>query len=204
MSDYHEYVFDLKARSFLGRFDDMYRAERDHGFDSWYQEDLRNISKSIALVLLERYNFDRILDIGCGKGAFTHLLKKQNNHVTALDISQTALDVARGRYPDIQFIQADVTSPGFDLAVYGSFDLVLTLEILSYVGNWTDLVTQCSRVGRYALIVLFVPDNPIGYVKSFRDLIEVFAARFDILENIHLCNRQQIILFGQSKNGNLI
>jgi len=36
-------------------------------------------------------NFDSLLDIGCDKGVFTHLLKKRNNTVLGTDISETAI-----------------------------------------------------------------------------------------------------------------
>ena len=110
MSEYHPYVFDEEKRRFVGKFEEMYQAESEKGFDSWYQDDVRHIERHICLNILGRYNFNRILDVGCGKGAFTQFLKKENNHVLGLDLSETALRVATARYPDIEFRQVDVKS----------------------------------------------------------------------------------------------
>ena len=40
----------------------------------------------------------------------THQLKKINNQVLGLDISSTAIDLARARFPDIEFDVADVNN----------------------------------------------------------------------------------------------
>jgi len=108
MAEYHRYVFDQQERKFIGQFDEMYQAEQEKGFDSWQQDDLRHLDRNICLSILQKYNFSRILDVGCGKGAFTHLLKKNNNYVIGLDVSKTALSQASARYPDIEFIHANV------------------------------------------------------------------------------------------------
>lgn len=200
MKDYHPYVFDTANRSFVGKFDEMYQAEQQAGFDSWHQDDLRHLTKRICLDLLADYNFSKVLDIGCGKGAFTQNLKRQNNHVIAVDVSETALKVAQARYPDIQFVQADVARADFKVGSVGdAFDLVTCLETLSYVERWPALLEQFAHVGRYALIALFVPDQPIGFVKSIEDLITAFSSHFEGIEDIRLQTRKQIILFGKSK-----
>ncbi len=83
---YHDFVFDIKQRKFVGKFEEMYQQEDLQAFDSWYQEDTTHITKRLAFCLLEQYNFNNILDVGCGKGAFTHLLKKSNNSAKGCDL----------------------------------------------------------------------------------------------------------------------
>lgn len=100
MSGYHKYVFDTEQRKFIGKFEDMYQAEDSEGFDAWFERDLRLPRKTISCAILAAYNFSRILDIGCGKGTFTHLLKKQNNHVVGIDSSETAIRKAKESYTD--------------------------------------------------------------------------------------------------------
>ena len=76
MEKYHKYVFDQKAKAFVGDFEKMYLDEDKDCFDSWYQEDSRQLNRNIALSILKGWNFNSVLDVGCGKGALTHLLKK--------------------------------------------------------------------------------------------------------------------------------
>ncbi len=100
---YHKFVFDIGKRQFCGQFEEMYRAEEQGGYDSWFQEDMRSLVKQLSLVVLGKYNFSTIIDLGCGKGTFTHYLKRLNNRVVAIDLSETPIQKAQARYPDIDF-----------------------------------------------------------------------------------------------------
>jgi len=73
---YHKFVFDKDKRKFLGEFEEMYKSAEQEGFDSWNISNLSILSRRIHLEIINSYNFNSILDFGCGKGALTHLLKK--------------------------------------------------------------------------------------------------------------------------------
>ncbi len=159
---------------------------------------MRPLDKKICLTPLAGYCFNRVLDVGCSKGAITQFLKKQNNQVVALDLGETSLRVARGRYPDIQFLQANVRAADFDLTrVAGKFDLVVCMEMLSYIANWRSLLAQFSRVARYALVALYLPQDPIGIVKSLDELLAEFAAHFTIIEDVRFVSRHIYSLVGE-------
>lgn len=199
MPEYHKYVFDQENRTFVGKFEDMYRAEAEKGFDSWNQDDARHLDKRFCLDVLAQYNFNRILDVGCGKGMITQYLKKQNNHVLGIDLSESALRVAKTRFPDIQFKQADITLDDWVDKISWGGDLIVCMEALSYIENWRDVLKTFGKIGKYVMIALFIPENPIGYVKSFDQLSETFERHFEIEEDIRLMNRNKIILFGKSR-----
>lgn len=205
-ASYHQFVFDVERRAFMGDFEGMYRAELAQGFDSWHQEDLRHFDKRVCLELLADYNFCDVLDIGCGKGAFTQFLKRRNNRVVAVDISATALAVAQTRFPDIEFKLADVTAAEFQATTLaatctkeGKFDLTVCLETLSYVPQWEQLLGQFAQASRHALIGLYLPENPIGFVKNAKDLVAAFEHHFEIIEAVDLPYRRKTILFGKVK-----
>jgi SAM-dependent methyltransferase len=191
---YHHFVFDKEKRTFVGKFEEMYQAEQTDNYDSWFQEDLRKPDKQISLVLLNQYAFPRILDLGCGKGIFTHMLKKANNMVVGADVSATAIARAKARFPDIDFRTLQI----FDaLQNLGQFDLVLTMEVLSYVQNWRSLIEQIAQRSEYYFLTLYIPENPIGYVKSFDDLLSEVERNFSILQKV-FCNDEQIIILARS------
>ena len=77
MAKYHKYVFDVEKRTFIGDFENMYAHESIEKFASWHQDDSRQLQRKICLEILNQYNFNTIVDIGCGKGALTHILKKK-------------------------------------------------------------------------------------------------------------------------------
>ena len=76
---------------------------------------------------------------------------------------------------------------------------MVCLETLSYIENWRGLLQTFAKIAKYTLIPLFVPENPIGFVKSFSELREAFLRHYDIWEEIRLVNRNKIVLFGESK-----
>jgi len=160
MAEYHKYVFDQSKCKFIGRFEEMYKAEKKSGFDSWCQDDLRDLGVNICRAILDQYVFTNILDVGCGKGTFTQFLKKKNNEVLALDVSSTAIERAKVRYSNIRFQQADITQSDWLKIVREGYDLVTCLELLSYVQDWRRLIKEFSQLAQFTIIKLFVPDNP--------------------------------------------
>ena len=150
-TDYHEYV--IKDGRFIGAFEEMYRACPD----PWHQDEVQPLVERIALSMLSQ-PCHRVLDIGCGKGRFTNLLKSVTGGVlTALDISPTAVSIARSRYPQIEFMAASIPPLPFNDEC---FDLVVSSELLWYVlRDLSPLFEEIKRVlapgGRYLIIQKF-------------------------------------------------
>jgi len=199
MAEYHRYVFDTEARRLVGQFEEMYQAEQEKAFDSWQQDDLRHLDQKICTSILDQFNFSKILDVGCGKGAFTQFLKKHNNHVTGVDISPTAIERAKSRYPDIEFKAEDVASPNWH-ENFGRYDLIICLELLSYITNWQMLLHDFSKMAQFALIKLFIPEDPMGSIKDIDPLFKEYSKHYEVLEDVRLINRKKYILFGRSLN----
>ena len=196
---YHKYVFDLKNKKFIGKFNEMYQREDVEDFDSWFSSDLTHLPKLISLAILNRYNFKNILDFGCGKGSFTHILKKRNNYVLGLDISKTAIKKAKVNYGnkiDFMVIQDnDFTS----FVQKQKFDLTIILETLSYIENWRKAIKDISKFSIYIYITLYIPANPIGFVKSFQELIDAIENYFNIEEKI-IYNDESIFILAKNLN----
>ena len=84
-----------------------------------------------------------------------------------VDISSTAVGRARAKYPDVDFRIVDY----LDLTSVGeSFDLVVAMEVLSYLEQWKETLSVIAGMATYLYVTLYLPDDPIGYVKSFHDL----------------------------------
>src|SRR5205085_5248803 len=101
---YYRFVFETVQRRFVGESEEMYRREHEEGFDSWDQEDVGGLlDKRLSLTILVGLPARRVLDMGCGKGAFTSLIARPDREVVGVDISPTAIDKARERAPEIDF-----------------------------------------------------------------------------------------------------
>jgi len=173
---YHRYVYDEQRRVLVGAFEDMYRNEDRDGYDSWHQEDLSQRWRAIALALIESLKPTSIVDIGCGKGAFTSRLAA--DRILGLDVSETALEKARARNPRAEFrcLRAEEI-PTID----ERFELALCLEVLSYVQDWRRFLGDVSRIADALVLSLYLPPaTPIGSVKSFDDLREGIRSSWDI------------------------
>ena len=207
MAGYHKYVFDIDKREFVGSFEEMYQNEQVDNFDSWHQEDSRHLQRKIALSILDEYNFQSIVDVGSGKGVLTHLLKKRNNQVIGLDISPTAVEKAKARFPDIQFNSMDVNDPDkFDLFLKDSLEscvsgdnLIFAAECLSYLSNWKDFIRIASRNVDFLMVGLFIPKNPIGFVKTAKELELEICKYYEIIESVRLAKLEFIIIFGKRR-----
>ncbi len=89
-----------------------------------------------------------VLEIGCGQGALACALAYRRLKVTALDISETALESARanaGTLP-ITFLKADVARPlPFEAAQFGCVVAVLSLHYFSRSVT-QDIFAEIRRV----------------------------------------------------------
>ena len=88
---------------------------------------------------------ERALDIGAGDGRLTAELSALK--LSAADVSQIALDRARGRLgPDVEFVELEPDAP---LPIEDSrFDLVLLAETLEHVRDVQLLLSEIRRVLR--------------------------------------------------------
>jgi 2-polyprenyl-3-methyl-5-hydroxy-6-metoxy-1,4-benzoquinol methylase len=203
MAKYHKYVFDVENRKFIGDFESMYQNEAIEQFDSWHQEDTRQFHRNVIELLLHNYNFNCIVDIGCGKGAFTHTLKKENNKVIGIDIAPTAVKLAKEKFTDIDFIATDVNEQGvltnFFKSLKQEVDLVVVMEVLSYCSNWKDIIACCASHSSTIMLSSFIPDNPIGFIKTADELLNELNKYYKPIEIVKLTKIPFTIYFGENK-----
>jgi len=118
------------------------RAE--HFFEHiWEQEDAWALDSSsfeqarydALMAELEGKRYGKVLEIGCGAGAFTARLVRLADHIIAIDISPTAVAKARQRLADVNkvsFLTANVMESKF--VDDGPFDLIVLSETIYYLG----------------------------------------------------------------------
>lgn len=155
--DYHDYV--IKDGKFIGKFEEMYKNVED----PWLHGNALAPQYDTALSLISKYGIcsdgGRILDIGCGKGAFTSRLRKTlpKADITALDISKTAIKKAIEQYGsmDIDFKIFDIQKDYKNIE--GQFDVIIMSEIMWYIlPSLKDVLSHLSsktlKPGGYILM----------------------------------------------------
>jgi trans-aconitate methyltransferase len=171
----------------------MYQQEDIQHFDSWFQDDMNHMTKKLALTILSGYNFNSVVDFGCGKGTFTNLLKKNNNNVIGVDISETAILKAKAKYP---FIDFQVGDAGI-FSQMPPVDLVVAIEVFSYVENWKEIFEMISKRSSYFFIAAYIPPSPIGFIKSMDELEKTLTTFFRI-ESKMVVNNESSLFFVKS------
>ena len=92
----------------------------------------------------------RVLDLGCGDGAYLRMLKEQHGaEVLGMEISQRRIAecIANG----VPVIQSDLDDD-LDFAENGSFDLVILSQTLQEMRRPDQLLRRIVRVGKHAAV----------------------------------------------------
>jgi SAM-dependent methyltransferase len=115
----------------------------------------RTAENSAAYLLPSLKSGDTVLDIGCGPGTITADLAGLASHVTALEITDSALDLARAELgrrgvANVDFAVGDVNA--LDLAD-DSFDVVHAHQVLQHVGDPVNALREMRRVSRRLVAV---------------------------------------------------
>ena len=84
---------------------------------------------------------DKVLDVGVGWGELAKAYKK--GPLTGCDISKTMIELSRKRLPESDFIVCDAENLLVDT---GSFDVIVSSELIYYLANPDYFFHECKRV----------------------------------------------------------
>jgi 2-polyprenyl-3-methyl-5-hydroxy-6-metoxy-1,4-benzoquinol methylase len=88
----------------------------------------------------------RVLDVGCGEGAFAAAMLDAGAHVVAVDIAEEPLRRARSRHPELDLRL--VASDGPWQLDDASFDAVWAGEVIEHVADTAAWLSEVRRVLR--------------------------------------------------------
>lgn len=130
-------------------------------FRNWMHAELKDLPRDAKL-----------LEVGCGDGAFTKTLAEYSQYVTAIDISAGQIEQNSKHYPEIFFLQHDVSErlPFED----ESFDAIWCSEVLEHLFDPGFALREMYRV--------MVPDGrllvTVPYHGRFKNLL-IAMCRWD-------------------------
>ncbi|HZT25776.1 MAG TPA: class I SAM-dependent methyltransferase [Pseudolabrys sp.] len=123
----------------------------------------------------------RVLDVGCGSGAFTEVLSRRGFQASGLDISSKLIALAKRKFPAIDFYEGDAERLPFDA---GRFDGVLLSGLIHHFPDQRALAAEVFRVlkpgGRF---VAFDPNRMNPFMWLYRDPSSPFYSRIGVTEN---------------------
>src|SRR5262245_2185208 len=108
-------------------------------------EDQQTPTYEAALERVELHPGDRVLDIGCGSGAFLRLAADRGASVAGLDASEALIEVARRRLPGAELEVGEMESLPF---ADDSFDLVTGFNSFFFAADIVAALREAGRVAR--------------------------------------------------------
>lgn len=128
-------------------------------------------------------NPENMIDIGCGPGNSTAVLKKKfpNAHIVGADTSANMLEKAKSEHPDIDFMLFDASK---DFEKLGrKFDVVFSNACIQWVPDHEKLIPDMMSVlnegGMLAVQV------PLSYEQDMQKVISAVCNKAYWLERIH-------------------
>jgi ubiquinone/menaquinone biosynthesis C-methylase UbiE len=114
----------------------------------------------------------RVLDLGCGYGDFTHAARERFGlESVGVDISASDLEIARGRFPDDEFVHANAE----DLPLReGTFNTVVLRDSLHHLINesdWGRVSQELLRVSAPNARLIFFDPNVHFLLRLSRRLV---------------------------------
>lgn len=125
----------------------------------------RDEMRAILLSWLPKdLNGARVLDAGCGTGAFAVEAARRGAHVVAVDIAPNLIALANERAPKnfgagrIDFRVGDMVDP-----TLGNFDYVVSMDALIHYapGDAVAALARMSETTRVGMFVTFAPRTPM-------------------------------------------
>lgn len=101
-------------------------------------------------------SFTTVLEIGCGEGHQTEHLAEMAGRITGIDVSATAVERAKERLPEAEFLVGDLYAQPWAKEV-GHFDLVTACEVIYYMSDMPGFLRTIDKLGRNCLVTYFAP-----------------------------------------------
>lgn len=121
------------------------------------------------------------LDIGCGEGELVTQLEKKGLHVTGIDLSSTAIELAKQKTDTADFIVGDITE-----YTGGPFDLITCKLVLPFIKDRGQFIKKIiSLLSDKGIFLLYVPvrKSNYSYSKHYKNISVDYHEMTALLQN---------------------
>jgi ubiquinone/menaquinone biosynthesis C-methylase UbiE len=147
--------------------------DNKHNFVSTFGEDL--------VSLLNPQKGEHILDVGCGTGDLAYDISTKGASVTGIDAAQSMIDVAKEKYPDIDFSVQN----GENFSFNPHFHAVFSNAAIHWMKNQQKVIQNCYDVllpgGRFVAEL-----GGANNIRSIVNAIKEASNRLSILYDVTL------------------
>jgi SAM-dependent methyltransferase len=103
----------------------------------------------------------RVLDVGTGPGHLAAAAAARGARVTGADLSEGMLAIARRRYPELDFVQADAEDLPF---ADGAFDAVIAAFVVNHLPEPERAAAEWARVGGRVALAMWGPEEEVAHI----------------------------------------
>jgi len=143
------------------RYGEAYQISRDEKRPARAYNEFLEVPCMLSAV--GRVKGKRLLDIGCGAGVHASAYIARGAKVYGIDISESMINLARKRCPNIELIVGSVMKLPYSNA---SFDLVTASLSLDYVKDLGTAFREVSRVLKKGGFFYFSNESPINMARE--------------------------------------
>jgi ubiquinone/menaquinone biosynthesis C-methylase UbiE len=139
--------------------------------DQYHFEKLHHLPR---LIDFDGYKGRQVLEVGCGAGTDLVRFARGGAHVTGVDISPSALALARQNFQQ-QGLNADLREADGEQLPFdaNSFDLVYAHGVVQYTAHAQALVDECRRVLKPGGEAIFQVYNRLSWLNALSKLMKV-------------------------------
>jgi predicted TPR repeat methyltransferase len=122
----------------------------EKAYNSWAKQydtnenKTRDLDKKSTISTLDKYDFTKVLELGCGTGKNTEWLLNKSEQIIGLDFSQEMLNIAKEKIFDskVVFKKADLNK-AWDIE-NESVDLITSSLTLEHISNLNHIFNQAN------------------------------------------------------------
>jgi predicted TPR repeat methyltransferase len=158
------------------QWDDLYARG---AYDNLLDSDKRHHHRLLSALVAERAPQARILEVGCGQGAFYQSLRTfRPRRYLGTDISSRAIDLARERFArEVASGQAEFrVSDGSQLTSEERFDAIVFADCIEYLGPVEDVVARYASQlapGGFFALTQWLALHPLGIWRRMGAVTEI-------------------------------
>lgn len=151
--------------------------------------------------VLRRYRPVHLLDAGCGSGRLFALYRECGTpHIVGVDVSGTALDIARNAFAGVELHRMDLTDLDF---APGSFDLCICNRVLQHVHpeDIRDVVQRLVSISRIVYVNELTESDELNEAFFMRrhDYLSLFAEAGLACAESGAIGKQTYLVFGHTR-----
>lgn len=148
-------ITEKEVRKTYDRIAEKYHESRKVGWKMVYNE-FNEVPATLSL--LKNIRGKKVLDLGCGTGIYTKILKRKGANVQGIDISPKMIEIAKQYVKDVDFKVGSAYKLPYKT---GTFDIVLASLVVHYFGNLGQAFREVRRVLKKNGVFIFSSDNPV-------------------------------------------